>query len=192
MSLWGGNFAQNDIIIYSFILHKISSSKRIGPHNKDILQFLYGSLLGDGHLERHGNGSRFSLQQEDSHKDYLLWSHHFLASRNYTNPTSPEIKSRIGNKNKIRYTLSCKTWTFTSFNIIHQEWYLNNIKILPSAIDFYLNPLALAVWIMNDGSRSGDGLKLSTNNFSFLECERLANILRNNFNLKVSIHKTGT
>lgn len=48
----------------------IISTKRIGPHNKDTLEFIKGSLLGDGYLERHGNGSRLCLQQESSNKAY--------------------------------------------------------------------------------------------------------------------------
>jgi hypothetical protein len=78
----------------------IISTKRIGPHNKEILEFIKGSLLGDGYLERHGNGSRLCLQQESSNKAYLLWSHKFLSERGYCNPIIPPIQSRIGNKGK--------------------------------------------------------------------------------------------
>ncbi len=50
----------------------------------------------------------------------------------------------------------------------------------------------LAIWIKDDGSRSGKALKLSTNNFTYLECMKLKTELENNpFNLKISIHKTG-
>jgi ubiquinol-cytochrome c reductase cytochrome b subunit len=107
----------------------IRSIKRIGPHNKDILEFIQGSLLGDGYLEQHGNGSRLCLEQEASNKAYLLWSHNFLAERGYCNQTLPLIKSRIGNKGKIRYTLRIKTWTYTSLNEMRKKYYLNNKKI---------------------------------------------------------------
>ena len=94
-----------------------------------------------------------------------------------TNSKIPKIETRIGNNNKLRYILRLKTWT--------------GIKILPNTIEYYLTPLALAIWIMDDGSRAGKGLKLATNNFKFDECNELTNILRNKYNLKVSIHKTG-
>jgi len=48
----------------------------------------------------------------------------------------------------------------------------------------------LAIWIKDKGSRSGKALKLSTNYFTYPECEILKTQL-NNKNLKVSIHKTG-
>jgi hypothetical protein len=116
MSLWGINIAPNDSIIYStsFIIRRIPALKRIGPHNKNIIQFIYGSLLGDGYLEHHGNGTRLCLQQEDSHKDYLFWLHNYLAFLGYTNPNIPLIQSRIGSKGKLRYLLRFKTWTYTN------------------------------------------------------------------------------
>lgn len=48
----------------------------------------------------------------------------------------------------------------------------------------------LAIWIKDEGSRSGKALKLCTNSFTYEECIKLKNEL-NNKNLKVSIHKTG-
>lgn len=49
----------------------------------------------------------------------------------------------------------------------------------------------LAIWIKDNGSRSGKALKLSTNCFTYQECEMLK-IELCSMNLKVSIHKTGT
>lgn len=204
MSLWGILNAQNDTIINNcgimsniIIQSKIRSVKRIGPHNKNVLEYIYGSLLGDGFLERHGNGTRLCLQlprPEYSHKDYLEWLHLYLSSSGLC----PDLK--IPAKGKNRYILRFKTWTYSNLNYLHEEWYKNSseaaqgrtaIKKLPSNIAEYITPLSLAIWIMDDGSRSGKGLKLATNNFTYLECEILANILRKKFNLIVSIHKTG-
>ena len=149
----------------------ITSTKRIGPHNNNILEFIKGSLLGDGHLELHGNGSRLCLQQESSNKAYLLWSHQFLAEKGYCNPEVPKIQTRIGNKGKVRHVLRLKTWTFSNLNYLHSEFYLNNKKIIPQ--DFEITPFMLAIWIKDDGSRSGEALKLATNCFTYEECNKL-------------------
>jgi hypothetical protein len=55
-------------------LIRIPADKRIGPHNKDILSIISGSLLGDGHAERRiqGKGTRITFYQEGSHVSYLL------------------------------------------------------------------------------------------------------------------------
>ena len=153
----------------------LTSTKRIGPHNKDILDFIKGSLLGNGYLELHGNGTRFTALRESSNKAYLLWSHQFLAERGYCNLELPKIQSRIGNKGKIRYVLRLKTWTFSSLNYLHTQFYCNRPQALSQ--DLYITPFMLAI-------------KLSTNCFTYPECENLKTQL-NNKNLKVSIHKTG-
>jgi Cytochrome c oxidase subunit III/LAGLIDADG DNA endonuclease family len=65
-----------DIILISNILPfsypRVLSTKRIGPHNYDILSILIGSLLGDGTMENEGFGSRFAFYQEKTHGEYLL------------------------------------------------------------------------------------------------------------------------
>ena len=55
-------------------IKKIRANLRIGPHNKDILSILFGSLLGDAHAEFRlkGNGTRISFYQEGSHVSYLI------------------------------------------------------------------------------------------------------------------------
>jgi hypothetical protein len=44
---------------------------------------------------------------------------------------------------------------------------------------------------MDDGCKSGSGLKLSTNSFSYSDCLLLINVLHINFNLKATIQSTG-
>jgi len=54
-----------------------------------------------------------------------------------------------------------------------------------------LDPLALSVWIMDDGSKVGSGLKLSTNAFSYSDCLLLVKIIHDNFSLKASVQSAG-
>jgi ubiquinol-cytochrome c reductase cytochrome b subunit len=55
-------------------LSRLRADKRIGPHNKIVLDLIFGSLLGDGHAERRkiGNGTRITFYQEAVHVSYLL------------------------------------------------------------------------------------------------------------------------
>lgn len=62
---------------------KVPSTKRIGPHNHDILCLLIGSLLGDGTMERDGNGSRFCFYQKGEHIEYIIWLHSILLKHGY-------------------------------------------------------------------------------------------------------------
>lgn len=169
-------------------LKKIRSTKRIGPHNKDIIDFIEGHILGESYLEKHGNGSRLCLKLEASNKAYLIWSHKFLAERGYCNPIEPLIGKQIGNKGKIRYELKIKTWTYRSLNEIKKKYNTKKKKIQPK--DLNLTPFMLAIWIKNDGYRSGKGLKLATNHYTYEECIKQKEEL-NKKKLIVSIHKTG-
>jgi hypothetical protein len=44
---------------------------------------------------------------------------------------------------------------------------------------------------MDDGSKSGAGLTLSTNSFSYSECLFLVKVLYDNFNIKANINLAG-
>jgi len=62
---------------------------------------------------------------------------------------------------------------------------------VPKCIDQYLTPLALAIWIMNEGAKVDKSFKLCTNSFSYNDCLLLIKTLNNNFNIKASIQSTG-
>ena len=166
---------------------------RIGPHNKVVLDMIYGTLLGDGHAERRikGNGTRVTFYQEGSHVSYLLWLHNSFYQLGYCNSKVPEIQTRLGSKGKVRKIIRFNTFTFSSFNWIHDLWYVNGVKVIPLDIEKYLSPLALAIWIMDDGGKVNKALKLSTNSYTYLECLLLIKVLFKNFKLKASIQSAG-
>jgi ubiquinol-cytochrome c reductase cytochrome b subunit len=174
-------------------LVRIPANKHIGPLNKDILDIIFGSLLGDGHAERRiqGKGTRITFYQEGSHVTYLLWLHNLISNLGYCNPNKPKIQNRLGKKGIVRKIIRFRTWTYSSFNWIHELWYINNIKTVPSSIGEFITPLSLAIWIMDDGGKLGSGLKLSTNAFSYENCMLLTKVLFEKFNIKSSIQSTG-
>jgi ubiquinol-cytochrome c reductase cytochrome b subunit len=51
-------------------------------------------------------------------------------------------------------------------------------------VEEYLTPLALAVWIMNDGGAVSYGLKIATNNFTLIEVNLLCEIINRKYGLK--------
>jgi ubiquinol-cytochrome c reductase cytochrome b subunit len=84
---------------------------RIGPHNKDVLSIIFGSLLGDAHGEKRliGLGTRISFFQEDVHIEYLLYLHKMLSDLGYCNPKVPVATIRLGAKGKIRKIIRFST-----------------------------------------------------------------------------------
>lgn len=159
----------------------------------DILSIVYGTLLGDSHAEyrKQGNGTRLGFYQEATHKEYLLWLHSQVALLGYCNAVVPTIQTRLTLGGKIRNILRFHSFTYTSFNAIHADWYTNGLKHVPHNIATFLTPLALAVWIMEDGGRVGYGLKLATNSFTFGDTTRLSLVLNELYGIKSSVQKAG-
>ena len=154
---------------------------------------LYGSLLGDSYAERRseGQGTRLSFSQESSREEYLLWLHSYIADLGYCQPTPPKIQTRMGLKGKIRYVMRFHTYTYQSLDFLRDAWYKQGVKSVPDNIADYLTPMAIAIWIIDDGARVGKGLKFCTNSFSFQDCTRLSVILHEKYDLKSSVQKAG-
>jgi hypothetical protein len=92
-------------------IQKIRANLRIGPHNKDILSILFGSLLGDAYAEFRlkGNGTRITFYQEGSHVSYLIWLHKLISELGYCNTNLPKITTRLGKKGVVRKIIRFKT-----------------------------------------------------------------------------------
>nr|AHW52535.1 hypothetical protein [Rhizophagus sp. DAOM 213198] len=131
-------------------------------------------------MEKDGNGSRFAFYQEKTNGEYLLWLHQVISSLGYSKPEIPIIQTRKGTNGQIRYSYRFRTYTYSSFNWIYEEFYpkVNKRKVIPRIIDQYLSPLALAVWIMDDATLyKNKGLRFCTNCFTLKEVQYLASVL---------------
>ena len=183
---------------------KILAHKRIGPHNIDILSIIWGGLLGDAHGERRPNGqamgkgaTRITFQQEATHLTYGLWLYNQLSSIGYCSSKIPIIQTRLGKGGVVRKLIRFRTWSYTSFNWIQETFYpevnpgSKGVKVVPVETKYYLTPLALAIWIMDDGAKVGKGLKFCTNSFSYKDCLFLSQILFDKYGLKSSVHNAG-
>ena len=69
-------------------------------------------------------------------------------------------------------------------------------EVIPeSFLEKFLNPLSLAVWIMDDGTNelgSGKCVKINSQSFSYTDHEIICKLLRNKFDLKANINKDRT
>ena len=51
------------------------------------------------------------------------------------------------------------------------------------------DPIALAVWIMDDGAKARSGMTIQTHSFSERGVKRLRATLRGNFSIKSNVHR---
>lgn len=189
------------IKICAFSHPKTKSQNRIGPHPEKIISIIFGTLLGDSYAERREystskglvkGGTRICFQQEDSNVEYLMAFWKDIAEMGYCRQEKPKMLERIGRLGKTRRYYKLSTWTFSSFNWIHDLWYdAQGLKQVPLDIHKYLTPRALAHWIMDDGSKVSSGVSLSTNSFTCSELELLCSALKKNFDLNCSIQSAG-
>lgn len=150
----------------------------------DQVSILIGSILGDGtlRLAKGAINANFKVEQGLVQKDNVFWKYNNFKEWVLT---PPKISYRYNNE-RIKYK---KSWWFRTFN--HPEityfqklFYPNGKKIVPTSIGKYLNPLAIAVWIMDDGSFNRGMYDISTYSFTEIEVKHLLKIFKNKFNIK--------
>lgn len=153
---------------------------------------IIGSVLGDGNLRIPGRNQQanFIVDHSVKQKDYVFWKYKIMKEWVLT---SPRQLMRIYHRDRKRKTISWRFLTIShpEFTKFYQMFYQDGKKIIPKSIKKLLNdPLSLAVWIMDDGTKSGQSFFLSTQNFTQKEQETLIKCLKENFGIegKINIH----
>lgn len=78
--------------------------------------------------------------------EYIMWLHNFFSTRGYCSLDKPKlVKRSIEINNKVYFHYRFRTWSYSSFNWIHEAFYKEGIKFIPNNIDQFLTPLTLAI-----------------------------------------------
>ncbi len=170
-----------------FYTQQLSAHQRIGPHNKDVLSVLVGTLLGDGHAEKRNNSTRFQIHMSSRNYEYVFWLHKFFAEKGYCSRTKPVVKKQIGKNNNLYFSIKFKSFSFSSLNFVYDSFYNKQKKVIPKDIENFLTEQALAIWVMDDGGNSGSGMKISTKSFLLSETILLQKTLSEKFCVKPTI-----
>lgn len=143
---------------------------------------LIGSLLGDGTLRRQGNRLNALLEVNHAYKhhEYVDWKWQFLKSYVLTAP-----KSRIGKGSRIAYRFT--TRSLPLFTIYYSWFYPNGKKEIPLSLK--LDPLSLAVWFMDDGTKIRSAMYFNTQQFNLTEQKYLQKLLFNTFGLRSTLNR---
>ena len=143
---------------------------------------LIGSILGDGYLRRIlGRKDAFlEINHSIKAKEYVDWKYEIFKNISQSSP-----KERAGNEGRVAYRF------FTRQHPRLTEWlnlfYHNGRKIIPKNLK--LNPQILAVWFMDDGSKTNkNDVYLNTQQFSLADQKRLLFLLRQ-INLKARLNR---
>ena len=147
---------------------------------------LVGTLLGDGHLETQDMRKtyRLKLEHQVAQRDYLQWIYD-----QFKEWIPGGIRSRI-KKNGYEYVLF-DTFSHGVFRFYAQQFYPRGKKEIPKLIDKLLDPMALAIWFMDDGSWKSNQHKtfiIHTLGYSKKDLELVQIVLKRKFELETSLH----
>ena len=170
----------------TLILQKYKDSLKL---NQTQTSVLIGAILGDGTLRvpKGAINANFKIEQGLKQKDYVFWKYEVFKEW-VTNP--PEISFRY-DENRQPYE---KSWWFRTLShpeltSFHKVFYKNGRKVVPNNIADLLDHLALAVWIMDDGSLNQNKIDISTYSFKLEEIKLLQQALLKKFALESNFYK---
>ena len=146
---------------------------------------LVGSLLGDGYLDETTMGYSFRLHHGIKQKDYIDWKYKILS--NIVN-SPPKVYGT-----RVYFRTVSHPYLVNLRKLFYKK---DRSRVIPeSFLEKFLNPLSLAVWIMDDGTNelgSGKCAKINSQSFSYTDHEVICKLLRNKFDLKANINKDRT
>ena len=140
-------------------------------------EIVVGSLLGDAYLVKTTRGYAFRVNHGLAQKAYVDWKYSELEE--FTN-------SKPRQSGKCYYF---RTVSHPSFLELQEIFYDENRKIIPCQLEEWLSPLVLAVWLMDDGTKEGNQVRINTQSFSREENEMLIDILKAKLGIVATLNR---
>lgn len=143
---------------------------------------IIGSILGDAYVRKiRGRKEAFlEINHSIKAKEYVDWKYCVLKNFCKSSP-----KGRKNGKYKFAYRFFSRQ--SKEITDLLNKFYKNGKKIVPS--DLILDPVVLAVWFMDDGSKSRKfDVYLNTQQFAFQDQKKLLVLLRK-IGLKARLNK---
>jgi hypothetical protein len=137
-----------------------------------------GSLLGDGSMRCKTN-ALLEINHSAHQRSYVDWKFGHLAELVTTPP-----KERRGNGGRIAYRFV--TRSDPALTPYYRLFYADGRKRAPK---LELDPLMLAVWFMDDGSRSRNAVYLNTQQFDEASQEVMLGLLWQQWGLKATLNR---
>lgn len=159
----------------------------------ELKQFILGSILGDGYLTKLDSvykNSRLSFGHGIKQKDYCQYKHDLLVKYNLAGKFRYYSKYDSRFKNKLNENYTFKSLTHPLFTKYRNLFYKNDIKYINKEIIQDLDAFGLAIWFMDDGSKSKAGYNIYTCSFSIENVLFLKKLLENKFNLECTYCKS--
>ena len=144
-------------------------------------EIVVGSLLGDGAMRCKTN-ALLEINHSSRQRAYVDWKYRQLADLVRTPP-----RVRKGNGGRIAYRFV--TRSLEQLTPYFHLFYGSGKKRVP---ELELTQLTLAVWFMDDGSRSRSSVYLNTQQYDLASQERLLRLLRTQWGIEATLNRDKT
>lgn len=161
------------------------------PISENQEKFLLGTLLGDGSITKSG---MFQCGHSVKQFEYIKFKREILQS--LISPNFELIKRDVkNNQNGKKYqTYYLRTMNNKNVKKIYSKYYINNVKIFPYEylLKTKFDEYSLAVWYMDDGSKSNNTAKLYTYGFGYDGNLKILIFLKEKFGIEGEIKRDGS
>jgi len=158
----------------------------------ELSEIIIGIILGDLHAERKNLNSNTRLQFKQSSKNQAYIEHLWNLFKDYCG-SEPKVTSWFDDrptKNKTYSSVKFSTFSLPCFNVFRTMFYdSTGVKFIPDDLEDHLTARSLAYWACDDGYKTETGFYFCTDSYSLSDIQKLANILKNKFDLECGIHK---
>jgi hypothetical protein len=141
-------------------------------------ELVIGSLLGDEYIAKTTSGYAFRVNHGLAQKAYVEWKYSILKNL---------VMSAPQESGQCYYF---RTVTHPAFLTFRKCFYEENRKILAvNLLNDHLNSFILAVWIMDDGAKDGNQLRINSQSFTREENQLLQEILRTKLGIVTTLNR---
>lgn len=157
------------------------------PLTGELIEFLEGSLLGDGYLNPRTHQSFYELGT--IHSEYAEFVSNLFREYNYQ---AKIYRNDRMNEEKRNPRFQLRSNSSLQLEYLRKRWYQNNKKIIPK--DVVLTQKTCLYWYLEDGTLNMNykrkrfkGTRLNTQGFTVEENERLVNQLKSLLQLEKGV-----
>jgi hypothetical protein len=153
-------------------------------------EILVGCILGDLNIRIQSVNASLRFTQGLVHEKYLL--HLYNLFKTYCSGEPKTYDAPVDKRTGKSYScISFDSYSLPCFNELHELFYVDGKKVVPSNIAELLTALGLAYWISDDGGfdKSNNRVTLNTQSFTLAEVELLISVLSDKFGLNCTINK---
>lgn len=155
-----------------------STDNTEGSLSEEQKQIIVGCLLGDGTMRIKTN-ALLEINHCYKQKELVDWI--YLKLKKFVG-TKPKIHKNNGKRIAYRFT----TRSMSIFNEFYRKFYVANKKIIPRTL--ILTRLTMALWFMDDGSKSRSSIYLNTQQFFQEEQELLQKFLKEKWEIETTLN----